>query len=166
MLHAISKHIWVLWGGEPSKFMACIPGVTASSLSNSAVVPKHLSSLSSPWQARGLGGGSKREVSEAVGSPWEKRLGTEITDAGDNDAGASRLFCAAPSTRHWMNALKCVCAPCRTTKRSPWTRSPHVDRDQRPKMDGWWRWNGACGGCLNGWDMDWIKWQYICNGNK
>ena len=73
MLHAISKHIWVLWGGEPSKFMACIPGVTASSLSNSAVVPKHLSSLSSPWQARGLGGGSKREVSEAVGSPWEKK---------------------------------------------------------------------------------------------
>ena len=56
---------------------------------------------------------------------------------------------------------------CRTTTRSARTRSPDVDRDQRPKFVGWWRVEyGTCGGCLNGWDTDWIKWQDIWNGNK
>ena len=50
---------------------------------------------------------SKQEVSEAVGRltglgggrliVGKKRLGIEITLAVDNDAAASRLFCAAPS---------------------------------------------------------------------
>lgn len=92
---AVSTPFWVLMGVEFLKLMVCISDPTASSLKISAALPKILSSLSSPRPWIGvMVFHSKQKVSEAVGSPWEKRLGIEIALAGVNDAAASRLFCA------------------------------------------------------------------------
>ena len=66
-----------------------------------------------------------------------KKLGIEIALASVNDAAASRLFCA--TLRGNVSVLLSACAPAAQRKGSARTRSPDVDRDQRPKFVGWWR---------------------------